>query len=57
MGSWLRIVVKRFWLSVGYSLKVAVDDYRELFRTEGERKKALRNISEAAAEMREGQKY
>ena len=36
------------------SLKVAVDDYRELFRTEGERKKALRNISEAAAEMREG---
>ncbi len=38
------------------SLKVAVDDYRELFRTEGERKKALRNISEAAAEMREEQK-
>ena len=36
------------------SLKVAVDDYRELFRTDGERKKALRNISEAAAEMREG---
>lgn len=35
------------------SLKVAVDDYRELFRTDGERKKALRNISEAAAEMRE----